>query len=557
MVGLRTTAAVVALVGAGAFGSAMLLAQDEGGVALRDAIAAQQQQTLELAGAAEPAPIEVSADLLSEEELDDLVAPVALYPDALLAQVLVAAAFPLQVAKADQLIDVSADMTEDELSDELASREFDPSVLVLMSGFPTVISRMAEDLDWTDRLGQAMVAQDDDVLAAVQRMRAEAESQGNLTSNAAQVIEKDDDQIYIKPADPEVVYVPTYDPETVYTTAYAPATTSTPYVAPQTGTNPLANPFVAGALAFGGGLLVSELFDDDDNNNKNKNKNNGGWNGYWQNGRPIDWHDRQFYPRPIYAGAAPTSWSRERDRDWDRRTARWHRSDAEAIRAYQAGRQDTLKEIQRNTGQRAERMRQAAREERARAEAQRDRITEQRRKAEKAADAQRKEEAAAVKARREKAAEQEKDRAKREARREKQAQEERAAAAKARKENAAKREDANQKAAKARDEARAKRKAAEDEQAKEAARKADDKRKAARKAAEEDQAKAAAAQRANEQKAAEKRKANRKAAEEDQAKAAASQRANEQKAAEKRKAARQAARNCKQNPEDKDCKASN
>ena len=90
----------------------------------------------------------------AEEELDELVAPVALYPDALLAQVLVAAAFPLQVAKADQLIDASADMGEDELSRALERQEFDPSVLVLMSGFPTVVSRMADDLDWTERLGR-------------------------------------------------------------------------------------------------------------------------------------------------------------------------------------------------------------------------------------------------------------------------------------------------------------------------------------------------------------------------------------------------------------------
>jgi hypothetical protein len=484
----------------------MLRAQNEEGANLRDVIAAQQQQALEAAVAAEADAAEVTEDLFSEDELDELVAPVALYPDALLAQVLVAAAFPLQVAKADQLIDASADMTDEELSDELASREFDPSVLVLMSGFPTVISRMADDLDWTDRLGQAMIAQDDDVLAAVQRMRAEAEAQGNLTSNAAQLIEKDDDQIYIKPADPKVVYVPTYNPQSVYTTAYTPSTATTPYVAPQSGSNPLANPFIAGALAFGGGLLVSELFDDD-NDGSNKNKNNGGWDDYWQSGRPIDWHDRQFYPRPAYAGAGSTSWSRERDRDWDRRTARWRREDAESISAYQQGRQDTLQEIQRHSEKRAERMREAARDERATAEAQRERIRDQ--EAAKAADEQRNDEAATVKARREKAAEQNKERAKREAQREKQAEEERAAAAKTREE------------------------AAEEDQAKQAAKKAAD------------------------QNAEDNRKAAEKAAEEDQAKAAAAQKAQEQKQAEKRKAARQEARKCRQNPDDKGCESGN
>ena len=202
---LTTTVALVALLAGNAMWPATVTAQDNS--ALRNAIDAQQQQTLEAAGAATEDPV-----LLTEEELDDLVAPVALYPDALLAQVLVAAAYPMQVAKADQLIDASADMGEDELSANLEGQDFDPSVLVLMSGFPTVVSRMADDLDWTERLGQAMIAQDEDVLAAVQRMRAQADATGNLTSNAAQVIEREDDQIYIRPADPEVVYVPTYDP---------------------------------------------------------------------------------------------------------------------------------------------------------------------------------------------------------------------------------------------------------------------------------------------------------------------------------------------------------
>ena len=379
---LTTTVALIALVtiwpeaGAG---------QEAGSSALRDAIAAQQDQTLEAAEAAagDEAPL-----LFAEEELDELVAPVALYPDALLAQVLVAAAFPLQVAKADQLIESSPDMGEDELSDALARQEFDPSVLVLMSGFPTVVSRMADDLDWTERLGQAMLAQDDDVLAAVQRMRAEADATGNLTSNAAQVIEKDDDQIYIKPADPEVVYVPSYDPQTVYTT-YSP-TPPAQYIQPQTSTNPLANPLTAGALAFGGALLLTELFDDDDdggNNNKN------GWDDYWHNGRPIDWRDREFYPRPVYgAGVNRQTWASERDRFWDRRAEQWRRNDAESIRAYEAGRQDTLRSIQRNHTHQADRMREAAREERARADARRDQVFDRAKADRDAAEKQRRQE---------------------------------------------------------------------------------------------------------------------------------------------------------------------
>jgi hypothetical protein len=545
------TAAVVALVSAGAFGAGALRSQDDDG-ALRDAIEAQQQQSLDAAGAAdagveEAEAVEPAPELLAEEELDELVAPVALYPDALLAQVLVAAAFPLQVAKADQLIEASADMSEEELSDAMARQEFDPSVMVLMSGFPTVVSRMADDLDWTDRLGQAMVNQDDDVLAAVQRMRADAEAQGNLTSNDAQVVEEEEGQIYIKPADPEVVYVPTYDPEVVYTTPsyQAPA----PYVVQQQSSNPLANPLTAGALAFGGALLVTELFGDDDDND-----NNNGWDDYWRGGRPIDWDDRQFYPRPIYRGGGPVAWSRERDRYWDRRADRWRRDDAEAIRAYQLGRQDTLRDMERNAERRAERMREAAREERARAEAQRDRIVDQRRKAvterrkeqraeEAAAEQRRKEAAAAAAARRDRAAERERaERKAREderkaaaARREKRAE---AAAAEARKQEAAKRARAEEQARKARDEDQARRRAAERNEAA-----AEEKARARRRAAEEQQ-------QAEEP-------ARRRAAEEQRSKAAAAQRAEEQKRAEKRRAERQEERKCERNPDAKGCKGGN
>ena len=151
-------------------------------------------------------------ELLTPEELDTLVAPVALYPDALLAQVLVASTYPLQIVKADRIIAESADIGDADLSATLSDQDFDPSVLVLLSGFPTVVQRMAEDLDWTEQLGIAMLQQDDDVLAAVQRMRAEARDMGYLSSNDAQVIEEEAEQIYIRPADPEVVYVPTYDP---------------------------------------------------------------------------------------------------------------------------------------------------------------------------------------------------------------------------------------------------------------------------------------------------------------------------------------------------------
>ena len=158
-----------------------------------------------------------SEALLDADALDELVAPIALYPDALLAQVLVASTFPLEIVKADRFIDESKDLPEKERADKAAQEDWDPSISTLAGGFPSVVARMADDLDWTERLGNAMVAQDEDVLSAVQRMRSRAVAAGTLTSNDAQVVESEDDNVTIDPADPNVVYVPAYDASTAYT----------------------------------------------------------------------------------------------------------------------------------------------------------------------------------------------------------------------------------------------------------------------------------------------------------------------------------------------------
>jgi hypothetical protein len=294
-------------------------------------------------------------EFLDAEELDDLVAPVALYPDALLAQVLVAATFPFQVAKADQVIDASSELTDEELSDALAAQEWDPSILVLLSGFPTVIGRMAEDLAWTERLGLAMLEQDQDVLAAVQRMRARAEATGYLTSNEAQVIERQEDQIYIRPANPDLVYVPSYDTAAAFT---SPATAA-PYYAPQPydyAPQPQAgfsaqDALIGGAIGFGSALLVNELFGNDD-----EDEDDEGWDDYW--GRPgaIDWREREVYPRAyrreIRADAREAAaWSAERDRYWDRAERRWRRDDAEARRDYEQERRGALERLERRERQ--------------------------------------------------------------------------------------------------------------------------------------------------------------------------------------------------------------
>ncbi|MFO1107043.1 MAG: DUF3300 domain-containing protein [Amaricoccus sp.] len=292
-------------------------------------------------------PASASSTQLDESALEDLAAPVALYPDALLAQVLVAATFPDQLADANQLIAASADMTDSELDSALREKQWDPSVLVLMSGFPSVVSRMADDPDWTRQLGEAMVDQDSDLLVAVQHLRAEAYANGALRSNQAQTVERQDDQIYIRPADPKVVYVPRYDPEVAFAdpvpspaprprafadpfpASYAaPASTyaapyTTPLITPApapSGTSTLETALVSGVVAFGAGLLVDQLF-----NNDHDNGGNDDWKGYWGGSRPIDWHGRQVYARPYPPGPRPGdgAWSWERDQYWDRQARRW------------------------------------------------------------------------------------------------------------------------------------------------------------------------------------------------------------------------------------------
>jgi hypothetical protein len=273
-------------------------------------------------------------DRLDEAAIEDLVAPFALYPDALLAQVLVAATYPDQITRANDLISRTDGMSDAELATALEAEDWDPSVLVLLSGFPTVITRMAEDPEATRRLGTAMIDQDQDVLAAAQRLRVKAEAAGNLTSNAAQTVTRTDGEISIRPAKRETVYVPRYDPATVYT----PSQVSQPYVqtqapAVQSGST-AQTALIAGAVAFGGGLLVSQLFKDDD-------KPDSGWDDYWHRDRVIDWRDRQFYPRSDRVTRSET-WGYERDRYWDRTGGRWSRDEA-ARRQRQEERRSALR----------------------------------------------------------------------------------------------------------------------------------------------------------------------------------------------------------------------
>jgi len=149
------------------------------------------------------------------EQLQQLVAPIALYPDSLVAQVLMAATFPEQVVEADRWLQADPDLKGDALAKAVDQQRWDPSVKAL-TGFPSVLGNMDKNLSWTSTLGDAYYNQEADVMAAVQVMRKKAEQAGNLKTTQQQVVKTEGETVMVEPADPEVVYVPAYDPWVVY-----------------------------------------------------------------------------------------------------------------------------------------------------------------------------------------------------------------------------------------------------------------------------------------------------------------------------------------------------
>ena len=149
------------------------------------------------------------------EQLQRLVAPIALYPDSLVAQVLAASTFPEQVVEADRWVQANPDLKGDELGKAVDQQPWDPSVKAL-AAFPSVLGNMDKNLSWTSSLGEAYYNQQQDVMDAVQVMRKKAEDAGNLKTTEQQKVVEKDSAIDIEPADPDVVYVPAYNPWLVY-----------------------------------------------------------------------------------------------------------------------------------------------------------------------------------------------------------------------------------------------------------------------------------------------------------------------------------------------------
>lgn len=166
-----------------------------------------------------PAPVQQSAPKIPPDQLDSLVAPIALYPDPLLAQVLAASTYPLEIVQLQQWLSRNPNVKGKELEEAVAKQPWDPSVQS-MAALPDVVKRLADDIQWTTDLGNAFLAQQSDVMDAVQRMRQKAQGNGNLKSTEQQKVEtkvvENKSVIVVEQANPQVVYVPSYNPVVVY-----------------------------------------------------------------------------------------------------------------------------------------------------------------------------------------------------------------------------------------------------------------------------------------------------------------------------------------------------
>lgn len=238
---------------------------------------------------------------LTNDQLDSLVAPIALYPDPLLSQVLVASTYPLEIIQLQQWLSRNTNLKDQALADAVKKQPWDPSIQGLVA-VPDVIERCAGNIQWTTELGNAFLAQPQDVMDAIQRMRDKAQDKNVLVSNTQQTVTtqvvEGEEVIIVQQADPKVVYVPSYDPVVVYG---APAYPYPSYVYPG---------YVPGtALAFGVGIALGACWGDswgyncgwhggdvDINVNNNYVRNSGNYNNI---------NGGKWAHQPAHRGGAP------------------------------------------------------------------------------------------------------------------------------------------------------------------------------------------------------------------------------------------------------------
>jgi hypothetical protein len=172
-----------------------------------------------LLAAQQPPEVPPPSQALTPDQLDDLVAPIALYPDPLLSQILVASTYPLELVEASQWLQRNPGITGPALTQAAQQQNWDPSIQALVL-FPDLVKRLNQDVRWTTNLGNAFLSQQGDVMDAVQRMRLKAQQAGKLSSTSQQTVTTTNDSgqtvVQIQPANPQVIYLPEYDPAYIW-----------------------------------------------------------------------------------------------------------------------------------------------------------------------------------------------------------------------------------------------------------------------------------------------------------------------------------------------------
>ncbi len=298
----------------------------------------------------------------SDQRLEEIAAPIALYPDSLLMQIFMAATYPIEVIEADRWLRKQS-LSEEALEEALKAQDWDASVKSLCT-LPDVLSKMSQNLDWTRDMGDAFLANQSDLLDAVQRLRGKANEAGNLETTKEQtVIVQPDKIIVIESAEPDVVYVPTYSPTVVYgtwpytTVYYAPL-----YQPPPPG---------YGALAFTTGVFVGAALWGDchwgwghsdvninvnhynnfnrQTNNNYRNVSNNNWHHDPDHRKGVNYRD-QGTAQQFGAGGDRERVSRNEARGYDRSQGRSGTSQGSRENRYGGGRSDSQRSSQSNRG---------------------------------------------------------------------------------------------------------------------------------------------------------------------------------------------------------------
>jgi len=249
-------------------------------------------------------------------QLQQMVSPIALYPDTLVAQILAASTYPAQIVEAARWLDTRKGQSPSQIAQAVSQQPWDPSVKSL-TAFPSVLDNLNNNLSWTSTLGDAYYNYPQAVLQAVQVMRKKAEQAGNLKTTPQQTVVQQGQTIIVQPANPQVIYVPEYNPTVVY---------GAPVAAPAGYSG--ADLALTGILAFGAGIAVGALIADSDGWGSNN------WNCNWHGGNVTYNHNvyvsnnnvyhHDNWNNPNWNNNHPNNWNNSNHPNWNTHPSNWN-----------------------------------------------------------------------------------------------------------------------------------------------------------------------------------------------------------------------------------------